>query len=191
VKRLARHCNGGWPGCGEKILRDFGSAQNGLGERGSSRLRQEAGSPARWIAAEFAAHNSRVRLVVPGSTDTWRDRPEWHRRQLQSVAGMPLGHRDDDITELLFHLADAKLWLDKVSDEDSRLDSDAAEAIMGMDDDYDAETRERLRSAVPPHEWSKYALYNFALDWVIDQALMRMKLECKWPFQENDGFVKA
>jgi hypothetical protein len=97
-------------------------------------------------------------------------------------------NRDDDIEVLLFHLADAKLRLDKVSDADSRLDSDAAEAIMGMD--YDPETRERLRSAVPPHEWSKYALYNFALDWVLDQALMRMKLERKWPFQEDDGFVK-
>jgi len=88
----------------------------------------------------------------------------------------------------LFHLADAKLVLGKVSPEDSRLDSDAAEVIMGME--YDVETRERLRSEVRPHEWSKYALYNFALDWVMDHALMRMKLERKWPFQEDDGFLK-
>jgi hypothetical protein len=60
--------------------------------------------------------------------------------------------------------------------------------MMGMD--YDLETRERLRSEVPPREWLKYSLYNFALDWVLDQALMRMKIEQKWPFQEEDGFLK-
>ena len=60
--------------------------------------------------------------------------------------------------------------------------------MMGMD--YDLETRERLRSEVPPREWLKYSLYNFALDWVLDQALMRMKIEQKWSFQENDGFAK-
>ena len=101
-------------------------------------------------------------------------------------------HRDDQIRDLLFELADLKLRLDirldKVSEEDSRLDSDAADAIMGMD--HDAETGERLRSAVPSGELLKYAVFDFALDCVLDQALMRMKMEQKWPFQENDGFVK-
>ena len=95
---------------------------------------------------------------------------------------------DDEITELLFGLADAKLSLDKVSLEYSRLDSDWAEAIMGG---LDPETLERLRPLVPSLEWSKYSLFNFALDWVMDQALMRMKIEQKWPFQEHDGFSKS
>jgi hypothetical protein len=95
---------------------------------------------------------------------------------------------DDEITELLFGLADAKLSLDKVSLEYSRLDSDWAEAIMG---DLDPETLEPLRPLIPSVEWSKYSLFNFALDWVMDQALMRMKIEQKWPFQEHDGFSKS
>ncbi len=96
--------------------------------------------------------------------------------------------RDDQITELVFELASAKLAFDKVRPEDTQLDSNAAAAIMGMD--YDAETRERRRSTVKPGEWLKYSLYNLALDWVLDQALMRMKIEQKWPFQEDDGFPK-
>ncbi len=92
---------------------------------------------------------------------------------------------DDEITEVLFELADAKLSLDKVRLEDAQLDLDWAEAVMG---DLDSETLERQRPLVPPHEWLKYSLYNFALDWVMDQALMRMKIEQKWPFQEHDGF---
>jgi len=84
-------------------------------------------------------------------------------------------------------LADAKLSLDKVSLEDTRLDSKWAEAIMG---DLDPETLDRQRPLVPPREWLKYSLFNFALDWVMDQALMRMKIEQKWPFQEKDGFSK-
>jgi hypothetical protein len=91
---------------------------------------------------------------------------------------------DDEITELLFDLADAKLALDRVRLEDTRLDSDWAEAIMG---ELDAETLDRQRALVPPNEWLKYSLFNFALDWVMDQALMRMKIEQKWPFQQNDG----
>jgi hypothetical protein len=94
---------------------------------------------------------------------------------------------DDEITELLFELADAKLSLDKVGLKDIRLDSGWAEAIMG---DLDPETLERQRPLVPSREWLKYSLFNFALDWVMDQALMRMKIEQKWPFQENDGFSK-
>src|SRR5271170_5962871 len=84
-------------------------------------------------------------------------------------------HRDDQITDLFFELANAKLALDKVSSEDSELDSDAAEAIMGFD--HDPETLEQLRSGVPSREWLKYSIINFALDWVLDQALMRMKIE--------------
>src|ERR1700730_6356245 len=93
----------------------------------------------------------------------------------------------DEITEAVFELADAKLFLDKVHPEDTRLDSYWAEAIMG---DLDPETLDRQRPLVPPPEWLKYSLFNFALDWVMDQALMRMKIEQKWPFQENDGFSK-
>jgi hypothetical protein len=98
-------------------------------------------------------------------------------------------HKDDEISDLLFELADAKLTLDKVSPEDTQLKPDAAEAIMGFDGD--TESLERVRSLVPPREWLKYSLVNFALDWVMDQALMRMKIEQKWPFQEKDGFSKT
>ncbi len=94
---------------------------------------------------------------------------------------------DDEISEIVFELADAKLSLDKVSVADTRLDSDWAEAIMG---ELDPETLARQRPLIPPHEWLKYSLFNFALDWVVDQSLMRMKIEQKWPFQENDGFSK-
>jgi hypothetical protein len=93
----------------------------------------------------------------------------------------------DEITELIFELADAKLSLDNVRPDDTRLDSDWAEAIMG---DLDPETLERQRPSVPPEEWLKYSVFNLALDWVLDQALMRMKIEQKWPFQQNDGFSK-
>jgi hypothetical protein len=98
-------------------------------------------------------------------------------------------HADNKVTELLYELAEEKLAQDKVNPEETQLDSDAADWIMGFNDD--PETRERQRSLVPSSEWLKYALFNFALDWVMDQALMRMKIEQKWPFQENDGFSKA
>lgn len=109
--------------------------------------------------------------------------------QLSKLGGLiwQVIQADDEITELLFKLADAKLSLDKVRLEDTRLDADWAEAIMG---DLDPETLERQRPSVPPEEWLKYSLFNLALDWVLDQALMRMKIERKWPFQENDGFSK-
>jgi hypothetical protein len=111
-------------------------------------------------------------------------------KQLSELGGLiwQAIQADDDITELLFELADAKLSLDKVSLEHTRLDSHWAETILG---DLDPETLERQRQLVPPHEWLKYSLFNFALDWVMDQALMRMKIEQKWPFQENDGFSKS
>jgi hypothetical protein len=38
---------------------------------------------------------------------------------------------------------------------------------------------------VPPSEWAKLALYNLAMDWFIDPALVRMKLESKWPFPKT------
>ncbi len=47
---------------------------------------------------------------------------------------------------------------------------------MGFDLDPGVLEHERAR------EWEKYALFNFALDWVLDQALIRMKIEQKWPF---------
>jgi hypothetical protein len=101
--------------------------------------------------------------------------------------------RDDGIEVALFELASAKLALDKVHPEDTELDSDAADAIMGdslVGADGDPALCEAQCSAVPPSEWLKYSLYNLALDWVLDQALMRMKLEQKWPFQEDDGLTK-
>jgi hypothetical protein len=98
-------------------------------------------------------------------------------------------HSDDEIADLFFELADAKLSLDKVNPADTQLESDAADKIMGFD--HDPEIIEHLRQTVPPGEWLKYAIVNFALDWVLDQALMRMKIEQKWPFQQEDGFCKC
>jgi len=94
----------------------------------------------------------------------------------------------DEITELVFELADAKLSLDNVSPEDTRLDSDWAEAIMG---DLDPEILGQRRPHIPYREWLKYSLFNFALDWVMDEALMRMKIEQRWSFQENDGLSRS
>jgi hypothetical protein len=48
----------------------------------------------------------------------------------------------------------------------------------------------RPKKFVPPSEWAKLALYNLAMDWVIDQALVRMKLESKWPFQQQANSPK-
>ena len=92
---------------------------------------------------------------------------------------------DDEVTELVFELADKKLALDKVSREESELEADAAERIMTFDDDP-----ETFEQQIPPREWAKYALFNFALDWVLDQALMHMKLEQRWSFREKDGLSK-
>ena len=111
-------------------------------------------------------------------------------KQLSELGGLIWRaiHADDEISELLFRLADEKLSLDNVDPEDTRLESNAADWIMGFD--VDPETLERQRPLVPSSEWLKYALFNFALDWVLDQALMRMKTEQKWPFQEKDPFSK-
>lgn len=95
---------------------------------------------------------------------------------------------DDEISERLFELADAKLSRDNVSDEYTRLDPNDAAAIMGYD--CGTEALEERRARVTPSGWLKYSLFNFALDWVLDQALMRMKMEQKWPFQQEDGFSK-
>ena len=91
---------------------------------------------------------------------------------------------DDAIADTLFELVDMKLALDNVTLDDSRLDPDAAKAIL-MDVEDDATNLVRPKKFVPPSEWAKLALYNLAMDWVIDQALVRMKLESKWPFQQN------
>jgi hypothetical protein len=96
---------------------------------------------------------------------------------------------DDAVVDLIFELANKKLSLDKVKSEDSYLDDDAAKVILGDVDD-DPENLVRPKQFVPPREWAKYALYNLALDWVVDQALARMKLAQKWPFQKEDGFPK-
>ena len=91
---------------------------------------------------------------------------------------------DDAIADTLFKLVDMKLALDNVTLDDSCLDPDAAKAIL-MDVEDDATNLVRPKKFVPPSEWAKLALYNLAMDWVIDQALVRMKLESKWPFQQN------
>jgi len=97
-------------------------------------------------------------------------------------------HGDGAITDFLFELADEKLSLDKVEPEDTRLEPKTADVIMGFE--HSPEDLLRLRREVPPREWLKYALFNFALDWVLDQALMRMRFERKWHFQQNDVFSK-
>ena len=96
---------------------------------------------------------------------------------------------DDAIADTLFKLVDMKLALDHVTLDDSRLDSDAAKAIL-MDVEDDATNLVRPKKFVPPSEWAKLALYNLAMDWVIDQALVRMKLESKWPFQQDSDSPK-
>jgi hypothetical protein len=97
-----------------------------------------------------------------------------------------LGNR---IWEAIFKLVDMKLALDHVTLDDSRLDPDAAKAIL-MDVEDDATNLVRPKKFVPPSEWAKLALYNLAMDWVIDQALVRMKLESKWPFQHDSDSPK-
>ena len=88
-----------------------------------------------------------------------------------------------------FTLVDMKLALDNVTLDDSRLDPDAAKAIL-MDVEDDATNLVRPKRFVPPSEWAKLALYNLAMDWVMDQALVRMKLETKWPFQQQANSPK-
>ena len=91
---------------------------------------------------------------------------------------------DDAIAETLFELVDMKLALDNVTLDDSCLDPDAAKAIL-MDVEDDGTNLVRPKKFVPPSEWAKLALYILAMDWVVDQALVRMKLESKWPFQQK------
>jgi hypothetical protein len=98
---------------------------------------------------------------------------------------------DDAIADMLFKLVDMKLALDNVTLDDSCLDPDTAKAIlMDVEDDPTNLVRPKKflmppKKFVPPSEWAKLALYNLAMDWVIDQALVRMKLGNKWPFQQN------
>jgi len=91
---------------------------------------------------------------------------------------------DDAIADRLFTLVDMKLALDNVTLDDSCVDPDTAKAIL-TDVEDDATNLVRPKRFVPPSEWAKLALYTLAMDWVIDQALVRMKLESKWPFQQN------
>ena len=103
---------------------------------------------------------------------------------------------DDAIADTLFELVDMKLALDNVTLDDSRLDPDAAKAIlMDVEDDPTNQVRPKKflmppKKFVPPSEWAKLALYNLAMDWVIDQALVRMKLESKWPSQQQANSPK-
>jgi hypothetical protein len=87
---------------------------------------------------------------------------------------------DDAIAHMLFKLVDMKLASDNVTLDDACLDRDAAKAIF-MDVGDDAKNLVRPKKFVPPSEWAKLALYVLAMDWVVDQALVRMKLESKWP----------
>ena len=96
---------------------------------------------------------------------------------------------DDAIADTLFKLVDMKLALDNVTLDDSCLDLDSAKAIL-MDVADDATNLVRPKKFIPPSEWAKLALYNLAMDWVIDQALARMKLESKWPFQQDSNLSK-
>jgi hypothetical protein len=89
---------------------------------------------------------------------------------------------DDAIADTLFKLVDMKLALDNVTL--ACLDPDAAKAIL-MDVEDDATNLVRPKKFVPPSEWAKLALYNLAMDWVMDQALVLMKLESKWPFPKT------
>ena len=92
---------------------------------------------------------------------------------------------NDEINEIIFELVDAKLSLDNIDLNDARLEDEAAEAIMGFEPD--PEDPARQRPPVPSDQWLKYSLFNLALDWVVDQALMRMKIEQRWSFQQDDG----
>ena len=91
---------------------------------------------------------------------------------------------DDAIADALFELVDMKLALDNVTLDDSCLDPDAAKAIL-LDVEDHATNLARPKKFVPPSEWAKLALYILAMDWVIDQALVRMKLRSNWLFQQN------
>ena len=126
----------------------------------------------------------------------WDRKRKMGRQQLE-IGLCELGDRiweviqsDDAIADTLFKLVDMKLALDNVTLDDSRLDPDAAKAIlMDVEDDPTNLVRpkkflERPKKLVPPSEWAKMALYNLAMDWVMDQALVRMRLGCKWPFQQ-------
>jgi hypothetical protein len=97
---------------------------------------------------------------------------------------------DDAIADTLFKLVDMKLALDNVTLDDSCLDPDAAKAIL-MDVEDDATNLVRPKKFVPPSEWAKLALYSLAMDWVVDQALVRMKLESKWPFQQHGDLTRS
>jgi hypothetical protein len=91
---------------------------------------------------------------------------------------------DDAIADALFKLVDMKLALDNVTLDDLLLNPDAAKAIlMGVGED--ATNLVRPKKFVLPSEWAKLALYKLAMDWVVDQALVRMKLESNWPFQQK------
>src|SRR6202021_4156282 len=91
---------------------------------------------------------------------------------------------DDAIADTLFKLVDMKLALDNVTLDDSRLDPDAAKAIL-MDVEDDAANLVRPKKFVPPSEGGKLALYNLAMVLVIDNAQIRMKLERKWPLSKT------
>ncbi len=91
---------------------------------------------------------------------------------------------DDAVVDTLFKLVDMKLALDNVTLDDSCLDLDVAKAIL-MDVEDDATNLVRPKKFVPPSEWAKLALYSLAMDWVMDQVLVRMKLESKWPFPKT------
>jgi hypothetical protein len=96
---------------------------------------------------------------------------------------------DDATAEALFKLVDIKLALDNLTLDDLHLDPDAAKAIFMKVED-DTTNLVRPTKFVPPSEWAKVALYTLAMDWVIDQALVRMKLESKWPFQQHGDSPK-
>jgi hypothetical protein len=98
-------------------------------------------------------------------------------------------HNDDAIADALSKLVDMKLALDNVTLDDSRLDRDVAKTLL-MEVEDDSTNFMRPQKFVPPSEWAKLALYNLAMNWVIDQALLRMKLEGEWPLQQHGDSPK-
>ena len=64
---------------------------------------------ARGLASEFAAHNTRVNVVSPGSIDTSRANPEWYQGRPPGATGIPLGRQgtvDEIAATCLFLVTD-------------------------------------------------------------------------------------
>jgi predicted RNase H-like HicB family nuclease len=87
---------------------------------------------------------------------------------------------DDDVSEKLYELTEAKLSIDGATKEDTTLMDDAARAIF-EEGDLQSPNVLRPKAFVASGEWAKNALYNLTLRWVLDQSLARMLAEKKFP----------